>query len=312
MSQWLAGSDRSVLRADARERPIVFRVRKRIHAQNVNVRRELAAELLELNRLRRSARGPQASSTFPAKRDSGMCLSDGSGGRTRTVDRIMKSNGVGRDVSIKGQVGAAFDGAINVHTLRAQLLQKTSLVSLRRQSDRGIARLQGGGNKASKAVDDRGVIRTEENLVTMWSRSVGSRFGKLDAAAHESLATEYGVDRSQQVSRGRRLLDVPKAAQAQRRSYDVRRRLLADEEKFCVRDEPADLFSDFESMELRQVDIKENQIRLQLFRLLNGLQPIRRFVDLERPLLNRRTNKTAERGIVLDDENPQRQVAHVP
>ena len=71
--------------------------------------------------------------------------------------------------------------------------------------------------------------------------------------------------------------------------------------------EPADLFRDLESMQLRQVDIEQNQIRLQFFGLLNGLQPIRRLDGLElRPSLKRRTNETAERRMVLDDENPQR------
>ena len=68
--------------------------------------------------------------------------------------------------------------------------------------------------------------------------------------------------------------------------------------------------SDLESMHLRQVDIEQNQIRLQLFGLLNGLQPIRRLDGLElRPSLKRRANEMAERRMVLDDENPQRHLA---
>jgi hypothetical protein len=60
-------------------------------------------------------------------------------------------------------------------------------------------------------------------------------------------------------------------------------------------------------MHLRQVDIEQNQIRLQLFGLLNGLQPIRRLDGVEiRPSLKRRTNEMAELRMVLDDENPQR------
>src|SRR4030095_12910363 len=95
-------------------------------------------------------------------------------------------------------------------------------------------------------------------------------------------------------------------AQTERRSYDIRRGLLADEEHSCVGGEPADPFSDLESMQLRQIDIEQNQIRLQFFGLLNGLQPIRRLDGLElRPSLKRRTNETAERRMVLDDENPQ-------
>ena len=110
--------------------------------------------------------------------------------------------------------------------------------------------------------------------MTTWSGSIG-RFGKRDTATHESLAREYGVDRGQQVSRGRYLLNVTMGAQTERLSHDIRRGLLAHEEKSCVGGEPADLFSDLESMHLRQVDIEQNQIRLQFFGLLNGLQPIR-------------------------------------
>src|SRR5688572_10496972 len=95
-------------------------------------------------------------------------------------------------------------------------------------------------------------------------------------------------------------------AQTERLSYDIRQGLLAHEEQSCVGGEP-DLFSDLESMQLRQIDIEQNHIRLQFFGLLNGLQPIRRLDGLKlRPSLKRRTNETAERRMVLDDENPQR------
>jgi hypothetical protein len=62
----------------------------------------------------------------------------------------------------------------------------------------------------------------------------------------------------------------------------------------------------FESMHLRQVDIEQNQIRLQFVGLPNGLQPIRRLDGPELRLLKRRANEMAERRMVLDDENPQR------
>jgi hypothetical protein len=120
------------------------------------------------------------------------------------------------------------------------------------------------------------------------------------------LARAYGVDRGQQVNRRGCLLNVTIGAQTERLSYDIRRGLLAHEEKSCVGDEPADLFSDLESMHLWQVDIEQNQIRLQLFGLLNGLQPIRCLDGVEiRPSSKRRTNEMAERRMVLDDENPQ-------
>ena len=60
-------------------------------------------------------------------------------------------------------------------------------------------------------------------------------------------------------------------------------------------------------MHRRQVDIEQNQVRLQFFGLPDGLQPIRRLESLElRPSLKRRADHTAERRMVLDDENPER------
>ena len=47
------------------------------------------------------------------------------------------------------------------------LLKKTTPVRFRHQGDRGIGGVQGGGDEASEAIDNRCVIRTEENLVTM-------------------------------------------------------------------------------------------------------------------------------------------------
>jgi len=75
-----------VLRTYARERLIVVCVRHRIRAQNVDVMREFATELFELNRLRRSACRPQASGPFPAQGNAGMCFPGFVGGCTRTVE----------------------------------------------------------------------------------------------------------------------------------------------------------------------------------------------------------------------------------
>src|SRR5947208_24866 len=95
-------------------------------------------------------------------------------------------------------------------------------------------------------------------------------------------------------------------AQTERLSYDVRRGLLAHEEQSCAGGEPADLLSDLEPMQLRQADVEQNHIRLQLYGLLNGLHPIHRLEDLELcALLKLRPNELAELGMVLDDENPQ-------
>jgi hypothetical protein len=62
-------------------------------------------------------------------------------------------------------------------------------------------------------------------------------------------------------------------------------------------------------MQLRQIDIEQDQIRLEGFGLLNRLQPIDRLDGLDlRASLKRGTDKTAERRMVLDDENPQRHI----
>ena len=102
-------------------------------------------------------------------------------------------------------------------------------------------------------------------------------------------------------------------AQTERLSYDIGRGLLAHEEQSCVGYEAADLFRDLEAMQLRQIDIEQNQIRLLGFGLLNGLQPIRCLAGLVLcASLKRRTDETAERRMVLDDENPQRHLDGSP
>ena len=96
-------------------------------------------------------------------------------------------------------------------------------MGLRHQDNRRIGAVQGGSNGASKALDNRCVIRTEDDLVATWSGSA-RRFGQSEAAAHESPAREDGVDRRQKVSRGRHLLNVTMRAQTERQAYDVRMR----------------------------------------------------------------------------------------
>ena len=123
-----------------------------------------------------------------------MCFPGFDSGRTHTVDRLEKSDGVRSDVSIEPAAGAALNRAIYVHALRAQPLQNKCSVRLSHQGNRSVGRVQGVSNTASGAVDNSCVIRTEENLVTTWSGSIGG-FGKRDTATHESLAREHGVDR---------------------------------------------------------------------------------------------------------------------
>jgi len=58
---------------------------------------------------------------------------------------------------------------------------------------------------------------------------------------------------------------------------------------------------DLQPVQVRQANIKQNQIRLQLFGFLDGFQPIRGLRDLKfRPLLQRRTDESAEGFKVID------------
>ena len=173
--------------------------------------RQFAAELFELNRFCCSAGGPQSSRTFPAKDDAGVCFPGFGSGCPHAVNRRNKSDGVRSNVSIEQEAGAALNGAIDVHTLRAQLLHEMRAVRLRRQDDRCVGGVQGGSNRASEAIDNSCVIPTEENLVTTSSGSIGWS-GKRETATHESLTRKDGVDRGPQVSRGGYLVNVAKGA----------------------------------------------------------------------------------------------------
>ena len=48
----------------------------------------------------------------------------------------------------------------------------------------------------------------------------------------------------------------------------------------CSRSKAANPLSDLESVHLRQVDVEQNQVRLQLLGLLNGHHPVRRLNGL--------------------------------
>ena len=89
------------------------------------------------------------------------------------------------------------------------------------EGDRCIDGVQGGSNKASKAIDNRRVIRREQNLVTTRRVSIGG-FGKCETATEESLAREDGVDPGQQVGGSGHLLNIAKGPQTEGLSHDVR------------------------------------------------------------------------------------------
>jgi hypothetical protein len=112
-----------------------------------------------------------------------------------------KRSGIGCDVGIKKTAGPALDCAISVHALRAQRLQQLGSVNLRHKDDRRISALQGGGDVASSSIDNRLVIRTEEDLVTTCGNLGG--FVERDTATHESAAREGGGNRRQQITAGR-------------------------------------------------------------------------------------------------------------
>jgi hypothetical protein len=160
----------------------------------------------------------------------------------------------------------------------------------RRQGDRCIGGVQGGGNEAAQAIDDPGVIRTEDNLVTTGHKSIGRSVDATLRLTNRWPASTASIAGSRSVaadpcerSHGRPSRAPP----------DLRRDSWPEGSRARV---SRGLFHDLESIQLRQIDIEQNQVRLKFVGLPHGLQPIRRLGDLElRPLLQRRANDTAER-----------------
>ena len=76
---------------------------------------------------------------------------------------------------------------------RAEAHVQWHRLALPLRGDRCIGGVHGGSNKASKAIDNRRVIRTKQNLVTTQRGSIG-RVGKRETATHELPAREYRVD----------------------------------------------------------------------------------------------------------------------
>ena len=76
---------------------------------------------------------------------------------------------------------------------------------------------------------------------------------------------------------------------------------MTEEQDFCSGSEITHPPSDLEPVQARQTDVEQDQIRMQLFGLFDGLQPIRSLRDLKlRPLLQRRADKSAEVFKVID------------
>src|SRR5215469_273765 len=83
--------------------------------------------------------------------------------------------------------------------------------------------------------------------------------------------------------------------------YDIGGRLLTAEQDFCCRSKALNPFSYLYSIQPRQADIKQNQLGIQLFCLLDGFQPVRGFGHLKNShLLEERAGEPAKRFKVID------------
>ncbi len=100
------------------------------------------------------------------------------------------------------------------------------------------------------------------------------------------------------------LLHVASRAFAESFTDHTGRGVLANKQKACIRSDPAYLTSGFYSIEHRQSNVKQYQIRLQIARHPHGLQPIRNFGNHKlRPLLKELTDYAAEWLVVLRDQD---------
>jgi len=73
--------------------------------------------------------------------------------------------------------------------------------------------------------------------------------------------------------------NVALRAQAKGHLHHIWSRFLSQEDDFRVRDKGTDLSSCFDSVQTWEANVQQNQIRSQLYRLLNRFQSVRDFAD---------------------------------
>ena len=124
---------------------------------------------------------------------------------------------------------------------------------------------------------------------------------KLQAIADELLSPKNCVDGGQQIGPGTWFVNVAQRAQAEGFSYHIGGGLLTEEQNFRSRSKLRQSLSDLEPVQVRQANIKQNQIRLQPFGFFNSFQPIQSFGEPKlTPCLQHRTNESAEAFKVID------------
>src|SRR5262245_830444 len=90
-------------------------------------------------------------------------------------------------------------------------------------------------------------------------------------AAHEPLSRKNGFDTRNQIALRPQLVNETLRARAKSFSDCKVGTLHADEQMFCIWDESANLPRGIYSIQLRQTDVDQNQIGLQLLRLSHGI-----------------------------------------
>src|SRR5579864_9756913 len=114
--------------------------------------------------------------------------------------------------------------------------------------------------------------------------------------ANKVLPLKDGFHSREQVAGGIRLYDIAERACAQGFLYNVRRAIFTYEEDFRVGRNASDSSCGFDSIQARESNIQQNQICLELPRLLNRFRTIRHFTDdlIIRPSVQGRNEVTPE------------------
>jgi hypothetical protein len=296
------GIDNRVRRTNALQSLVVFfPERQWIGTQNIDVMTvpyKFVAESLDPHRHIQFTFRPQTTCAFPANSNAGMPRPLSGGRFAQTGDRFDKSGRVKVLGRIRCNIRSSLYGGFYIHAPFMQSLQETFAVRLHDPRDRRIAGAESVSNEMSEGIEKDVVVRTKKDFVATCDRALT----EVQRTADESPARKNGINGRQQISLDLCLMNVALAAQAKSLLDDVGGRFLAHKQKSCVGSKPAYPPGGFQSVQPWQADIQQNQVRLQRFRLLNGLQSVRSFAhDLELGFPSKLPGEKFPEGFIVFD-----------
>jgi hypothetical protein len=185
--------------------------------------------------------------------------------------------------------------------MRLQSQQKAAPVQLSGDNNHRFPSLERGPREPSEVIQKAGIVRIEPHLMaaddfygllSQWcdnliaSSATGgpqvrrpreTMAGK--SAPHKPLTPQNSFHGDQQFASRIHLHDVPRSAHTESRLRDIHGRFLADKQYFGLRGNRTDSPRGFDSVDLRESNIHQDQVRLHRLRHLDGFHPIRRFDD---------------------------------